>query len=224
MGVGFVWATKAMVQNSHLRGRANRRGAVLLMLLVVVAIGMVIYFLDMRAIFGPAMDGRSSAPASRPWLEEDLIKGPDEAIKMPKAPKPQMTEARQITGAVSRDGDARGTMKLNLAEDGRLRGTWGCAYRHGDEAYSYESSFAGNIDAKKVFVSDEGEKDKSLLYLIAKGKYTQRLTNTNTNRTTTEEGILYVTGWLRPDFSARGLITITTDNKWSVTYDWTTNQ
>jgi hypothetical protein len=193
---------------------------VLLILLAAIAIGMMLYFLNMRMIFGPSLDGRSNAPASRPWVEEDLIKGPGEAIDLPKSPKPQMTESRQMTAAVTREGAERGTMKLAFGTDGRLGGTWQCAYRHGDQDYAYDASFAGNIDADKVFVSEEGAKDKSLLYFITKGKYTQQLTNTNTNQTITEEGTTYVTGWLSPDHSARGLITITTDNKWSVTYDW----
>ncbi|MGI6273187.1 MAG: hypothetical protein ACOYLD_12625, partial [Anaerohalosphaeraceae bacterium] len=188
--------------------------------LVAVAILMVLYFLDVHRIFGPGLSGRSSVPESRPWLEEDLIKGPGEEIRMPKAPKPQLDEQREITAAVSREGAERGTMELTFGADGRVRGTWGCAYRHGNQDYTYDSSFAGNIDAKKVFVSAEGTKDKSLLYFIARGPYTQRMTNVNNGQTTTEEGTIWVTGWLGADYSARGLITITTDNTWSVTYDW----
>ncbi len=207
-----------------LRGGASmRRGSVLLMVLVVIAIGMVIYFLDMRILFGPP-GGRTGRAESRPWLEEDLIKGADEEIRLPRSPKPLLTEEQQIAAAVSRDGTERGTMTLVLSADGRLRGTWRCSYRHGDQEYAYDADFGGNIDSRKVYVSDEGAKDKSLLYLITRGSYTQRINDVKTNQTTTKKGTIYVTGWLAPDWSARGIITITTDRKWSVTYDWTANR
>lgn len=197
-----------------------RNGAAMLLVLVAVAIMMVLYFLDLRMIFGPSLDGQSNAPASRPWLEEDLLASSEEVIDLPKAPKPQLTEPRRMTAAVTRQGAERGTMELAFGTDGRVSGTWRCGYRHGDQDYAYDASFAGNIAADRIYVSDGGVRDRSLLYFITKGAYTQRLTDTNTNRTTREEGTIYVTGWLGPDGSARGLVTITTDRKWSVTYDW----
>jgi len=201
----------------------NRKAAAaLLMLVVVIAIGMIVYFLYATAIFGPA-HRRPSAPASRPWLEEDLIKPAADPIAAPKRPKPKITEPRDLTAAVARDGAPRGIMTLSLTPDGRLTGDWKCDYAHDNQHYSYEARFAGNIDPGRTYTSESGAKDKSRLYIIAKGPYTQTITGAQTNRTTTQQGEIYITGWLTPQLSAHGLITITTDRTWSITYDWQTD-
>ena len=113
-------------------------------------------------------------------------------------------------------------MALSFDVDGTVKGKWQCRYSHDEQDYAYDSAFAGNIDVDVMYASEDGKKDKTLLYFITKGRYTQQSTSTATQEQTRQDGELYVTGYLTPDHSASGLITITTDRKWSVTYDWKT--
>ena len=198
-----------------------RRGSAMLIVLVSIAIGMLIYFVYISAIFAPAMN-RGRVTTSRPWLEEDRILGTDKMIAMPEPPMPTITEPIKLVAAVTRNEAERGAMTLNFDVDGTVKGKWQCQYSHDERYYAYDSTFAGNIDVDVTYASEDGEKDKTLLYFITKGSYTQQSTYTATQEQTQQDGEIYVTGYLAPDHSATGLITITTDRKWSVTYDWKT--
>ena len=193
---------------------------VVIIVLVAVAILMMLYFLDIRAIFGPKLNVNSGKPTSRPWLEEDKLAGPDEIIKMPKPPKPLINEDFIITGLVKSDESDRGVVKLTFNTVGEVVGNWSCEYSYDNRDYGFDADFAGNIDVGSTY-SDRGGKDKSKLYFITKGQYSQRIYNNTTGRASEEIGIIYITGWLEKDYSAAGLITITnSEHSWSATYDW----
>lgn len=206
----------------HIKNNPNlRSGAVILLVLVTIAIGMLIYFIDIGGIFSfTARPGRI-APAAKPWLEEHLILPPDKIIEMPESPQPEINEKLTITAPVTRDSQPRGTVEITFDIDGRITGNWTAEYTHQEQAYSYDGTFAGNIDVDRVCTKD-GKDDKTRLYFFTMGKYIQKSTQTVTNAQTTEDGTIYLTGQLSPNHSATGQITITTDRKWSIVYDWST--
>ena len=208
-------------QNSKLKTNhySVHSGFVLLIVLVAVAIMMVLYFLDFSVIFGPGIKTKSGAAESRPWLEENLIAEPDKLIELPKRPKPALDEDFSLTAQVTRDDDKRGEVIIDFADNGQVSGSWQCQYSHDKRNDSFEAAFAGNIVADKSY-SDEKTNDPSKLYFITKGNYIQTIYNPAKNRQSSTEGTIYVTGWLNPDYSAFGLITITTDKKWSAVYNW----
>lgn len=198
-----------------------RCGSAMLVVLIAVAIGMVIYFLSMRTIFAPGLERGSILPAARPWLQEDRILADDKIVEMPEAPKPEISEKFTLVARASRDGNSRGTIEITFDTHGRVAGRWRCGYSHGGQEYSYNASFRGNVDVDVAYESD-GKKDKSLLYFITKGGYAQKSTSVESGVTGTEKGTVYVAGYLGPDRSATGEITITTDRKWSAVYQWRT--
>ncbi len=191
----------------------------MLVVLMAIVIGMLIYYMSISTIFAPSLN-RGRVAVSRPWLEEERILGADKIIAMPEPPRPTITEPVNLIAAVRRNDADRGTMTLGFAVDGTVKGKWRCSYSHDDQDYAYDSAFAGNIDVDVTYTSEDGEKDNSLLYFITKGSYTQQSTDAATQEQSRQDGEIYVTGYLGPDHSAEGLITITTDRKWSVTYDW----
>lgn len=193
----------------------------MLIVLMTIVIGMLIYYMSVSTIFAPSLN-RGRVATSRPWLEEERILGPDKIIAMPEPPRPTIKAPINLIASVTRNGADRGAMTLGFDVDGTVKGKWQCSYSHGEQDYAYDSAFAGNIDVDVTYSSEDGKKDKSLLYFITKGSYTQQSTNTATQQQTRQHGEIYVTGYLAPDHSAAGLITITTDRKWSVTYDWKT--
>ena len=56
--------------------------AAMLILLIVLAIGMMIYFLDMRAIWGPNLQfhKNSNKPEDHPWQMENLLVPEDQTV------------------------------------------------------------------------------------------------------------------------------------------------
>ena len=128
-----------------------------------------------------------------------------------------------LRGPVVREGKSRGEIELNFDTDGRVTGVWSCDYTHGEQEYSYGAGFRGNIDIDVTYEA-EGKKDKSQLYFITKGAYVQKSSHVETKEVTSEGGTIYVTGYVGQDRSAKGVITITTDRKWSVVYDWRTDR
>lgn len=188
------------------------------MLLVAVAIVMILYMVDMTTIFGL---GSRTRPLERPlWQEENRIVGPDILIKLPKAPKPLLDNPVSLTAAVTRNDNLRGNINVEFNTIGEVAGKWNASYERDGKEYTFDAKFTGNIDVSKTY--SEGKKtDKSRLYFITKGNYTQRVFNKKNKDLSTTQGIIYVAGWLRPDYSADGKLVITAQDKtWSVEYLW----
>ena len=207
------------IDNSHRAG-----GSALLMLLITVAIVMMLYFVDFRAIFGPGITTRSSRSEYRPWLDEHRIAGPDKIIEMPKPPKPTLDGPVSIVANVTREGSDRGKLTLRFNTIGEAAGRWSCQYSHQSRDYTFDSEFAGNIDVDKTY-SQGSATDESQLFFITRGSYRKTIRNTATDVLTAEEGVVYVTGYMKADHATAGLITITNqDHSWSASYQWQTAQ
>lgn len=196
-----------------------RRGSVLLALLMGIVILMALYFLDIRTIFRPA--GKTSKPGDvLPWVEEDRLVGSTQFVQLPAPPKPTLDKERKISAPVFRGGDERGRIEMVIRTDGTLAGTWNCEYTQNSVLRKMDAAFKGNIDISKTFQNSDGE-NPSYLYLYTKGDYSENATDQKTQQwSSSEGGLVYVTGWLRPDGSAQGTLTITTDKKWHAEYQW----
>jgi hypothetical protein len=194
-----------------------RRGAVLLLLLIAVAILALLYVIQMDALFRPVVPGAQRTAVHKPWLEEDLIVPGDKLIKPPRPPKPAISEPLTLSARVRMDGNDRGTATIEFAVSGEAKGVWYSEYSNEDRDYTMEATFAGNIDIDKTYSTGEIV-DKSRLYFITKGTYKQTAYNAEAGTKTLDEGLVYVTGWLNTDYSVNGLITITTDKTWSAVY------
>jgi hypothetical protein len=210
----------ARPKKMRITNRGSRRGIVILMVLVAIVIMMMLYFIDIKAIFGPNLKDKSGQPTLRPWLQEDRLAGPDELIKMPKPPRPTIDEDFAITGFVTSDGAGRGKVILEFNTAGEVAGRWNCEYSNNDRDYTFTADFAGNIDVTKTFSDDHGQ-DKSLLYFIAKGRYTHETFSTQVGLATKKTGIIYATGYLAGDYTASGQMVITDkQHSFSASFNW----
>ena len=198
-------------------GLKKRRGFAILIVLIAVAIVMMLYMVNMTAIFGP---GTGAASSEKPlWDEENRILGPDVFIKPPKAPKPLLNNPVSLIGTITRNDNYRGDIAIEFNTIGEVAGNWGGSYQYENAEYTFEAEFAGNIDVSKTYSAD-GQTDKSKLYFITKGEYRQTVFNKKTENLSATEGIIYVAGWLWPDYSGNGKMVITTDKTWSAEYLW----
>jgi hypothetical protein len=210
-------------QKKGSRGGWHRGGFVLLLVLVAVAILALLYVLQMDALFGPVAPGGRTPAEHQPWLEEDRIAAADNLIKLPEPPKPELNKPLTVAARVRLDKSERGTVILDFTVAGEVTGAWHCEYSHDNRNYTFDAAFAGNIDVTKTY-SKGKTADKSKLYFITKGAYSHVGYDVVAGTETFEQGLVYVTGWLGPDYSAEGLITITTDKTWSAAYTWQTGQ
>ena len=75
------------------------------------------------------------------------------------------------------------------------------------------------MTSPRPFKDAQGEQP-SYLYLYTMGHYTETIYDRKTTQGGVNGGHVYVTGWMRPDGSAFGTLTITTDKKWHAEYQW----
>jgi hypothetical protein len=193
----------------------------MLCLLIVLAIGMMIYFLDMKAIFRPGLQHHSSKPEDHPWQIENLLLPENQTVPVPKKGQPQLPEPADLTAAVYRNNAPRGTVNITFGKDYRVIAEWSTQYEYDKKKYQLQTQMKGNIVPSKVYSDANKNEDKTRLFFIAKGPYTQT-TQWADAAPQTEQGTAYITGWLSPNNTLNGAVTITTDQTWSAVYDFHT--
>jgi hypothetical protein len=199
----------------------NTNGYVLIMLLVVIAIGMMIYYMDMMWI-GGGQPVKQEKPEDQPWANEALIKDPNLPAQPPKKPvansaKPVITKPLVFKGEVAVKDAKRGQVVFTIQPDGTLSGNWQCQYSYTHATYEITATFKGNTDTTQNAIDDT-----SKLYLIAKGDYVQKATNLESGEITETKGTAYFSGWLSSNLAASGTLSITDNKKWHADYTWNT--
>ena len=202
----------------------RQKGSASLLILIGVAIMMMLAAIQFKSFFKtPPKPKRPILDINRPWLEADGLLNSEQIISMPEAPKPLLNKAVILVADVSRDQKPRGTIRLEFAGNGEVSGTWNCDYESGNQHYNYIAKFNGNIDIEETYTAEDKTEDESKLFFISKGKYIKTTASLSTTMTSSNDGTIYVTGWMNPDHSASGKITITTDETWSAVYTWQSN-
>lgn len=198
----------------------KNKGFALIGLVVVIAILMMLYFVDMRAVFRTEVNNTKTSTI-KPWFEEERIVPDDQSIKSPGSPKIELYGKETFQTPVYRGQDQRGNITVTIDANGKVTCHWNAQYQQTDRFYVYQATAAGNIDVEKTFTQD-GKKDKSRLFFITKGSYKKATCKGQDHAEVidVEEGEMYVTGWIDTDFTIQGLITITTDRSWSAQYTW----
>jgi hypothetical protein len=195
----------------------------LLGLLIVLVIGMMIYFLDMKAIFGPghSYTKHKDDPKDHPWDLENLLIEDNQTIPVPRKGQPELLEPVNITASVHRSDAPRGSVNIAFAKDCRIIADWSSNYEYDKKTYQLQTQMKGNVVPSRVYCDANKNEDKTRLFFIGKGPYTQTTQFANAPPRT-EQGTAYITGWLSPDHTVQGAVTITTDQTWSAVYDFQT--
>lgn len=188
----------------------------MLVIVIALAIVMLLYVIQMDTLFGPQMPAKPEQIQERPWIHENLLLPAEETVKKPKAPKPLLTEDFQLAGQADRNGQPRGQVTLSFSMDGRLKTDWQCEYTADGTTHQLASQTAGNVAVKMAYEDEQGP-DETRLFFISKGDYVHTKSTPET-AAIREKGTAWVIGWLRPDRTADGFVTITTDRKWSIAF------
>jgi hypothetical protein len=193
--------------------------AAMLGLLIVLVIGMMIYFLDIQAIFGPGH--RYVQHQAHPWDMEDLLVPDNQIISVPRKGQPELLELIHLTASVQRNNAPRGSVNIAFGKDCRIVADWSTQYEYDKKTYHLQTQMKGNAVPSRVYSDANKDEDKTRLFFIGKGPYTQT-TQWADASPRTEQGTAYITGWLRPGNIVEGDVTITTDRTWSAVYHFQT--
>jgi len=194
------------------------------MLLLVVVIGMVIYYFALS----PPIDRETSRmqkqfPDKYPWVEEfRLRKRGEEAKQRPSAKQPNIRGTFRLEAEVRQEGKGRGTIQMLIKPDGTVEGTWLADYRTRAPKIDYtviNAKFKGNTDPSKIYKNEYGE-DPTKLYIITKGNFLILETNFETGKVRNLVGYIYVTGWIGPDYKTFGQLHITSDKINQTIFQW----
>jgi hypothetical protein len=196
--------------------RTEKNGFVILLVLVAVAIMMLLYFVQIDAFFGPGLPSERAGIEEHPWALEELLAPDGEDIKLPRRPKLELEEAFSITAPVNRNDAERGEVIVKFNTDGRIVANWQCIYEQTEVNYRVDAQTSGNIHVKRTY-QDETGKDKSRLFFIARGRYTKTPLG-ETAGTGGEKGTAWLTGWIGPDRTMQGHVTLTTNQQWAAVY------
>ena len=201
----------------------NKPGyALLLSLLIVVVIGMIIYYIQMA---GPAYEiGGEKAKETPPWRLWDKFKYniDKNGIAAPSAQQPKFDKPRILESPVKHLDHDRGNIQIFLNQDGTVAGSWGGQFNiSSDVDYQVMGcNFQGYIDPSKLYVDSEKIEDPTKLYFLTHGSFTILETNSKNGKVRSVGGDVYVTGWISADYSATGDVVLTSDKKYFYHYTW----
>lgn len=195
----------------------SQNGYALLIVLVAIVILMLLYFVQIDTFFGPGLPTEPKGIEEHPWVLQELLVPEGEEVPLPKGSKLELYELIYLSAPVSRNESDRGTILLTFETDGRVHGHWQCTYDQDGVDYHVDAQMSGNIDVKRTWRDPEGQKDKSRLFFIARGRYTKTPVG-NVDAAGGETGRAWLTGWIDPDRSTTGHVTLTTDQRWAAAY------
>jgi hypothetical protein len=207
------------LQRLSQRGRAGSALAWLLILLVIgfVAYGAYLFFQ------GPAVAVDPDVTEGLPvWKEWRARQARQEAGEKPSAEQPAIAEVLEYETGVELGTEPRGKIALAIYPDGRVRGGWH-GYYYKERKINFEimsGDFEGSIYPKKIHRDEGGAEDASKLYFMAGGQFLLSETDFDKGTVQHRAGALYVTGWLSPDYSVQGNVTITSDERYFETFEW----
>ncbi len=197
--------------------RNNRNGYVMLLgLLVIVVIGMLIYYSRM---YGPIYQiGSGESAINPPWrqwenMQDRLRKSP---IGVPAKEQPQLTETLIIKTIPIENDKKCGEIDIMIQPDGSIQANWKGQFfidKNRDIEFQIVTCrLRGFIDPQQIYNDDKGE-NKSKLFFLSKGSYSILETNEDTMKVRNLMGNAYIRGWINSDYSVSGELIVTSDEK-----------
>ncbi len=198
----------------------KRNGSVLILVLgILIVIGLVTYFILPK--LRPEIDPDTSELP--PWKEWQLRQASEEEPKEIGDEQPKITEVLEYDVSVSlpESGESRGEIHVLISPTGDVGGAWYGHYYNSKKASCdiQEGGFEGKVFPGKIYQDESGE-DASRLYFLTKGNFNFQETHFETGGLRIRVGDIYVNGWLSPDLSVAGEITLTSDEKYFQRFVW----
>ena len=190
--------------------------AMLLGLLIVVVIGIFIYYTRM---YGPIYQiGTGESDINPPWhqwedMQDRLRKAP---VSTPAKDQPQLSQSLIVmTVPIENDKD-RGTIDVIIQPNGSIQANWNGQFfideNRETDFQIMSCRLKGSIDPQQVYSDDDGE-DPSKLFFLTKGSYAILETNNDTMKVRNLMGNAYIRGWIDKNYAITGELILTSDEK-----------
>lgn len=201
----------------HLRSevRRNRGDSSILALFLIACLVCIVIFLKWY-LKSPVQDP-DLHDYPEPWKEWRVRESSEKPGQELSAEQPDISEGLKFDTNLSdkESKEHRGEMLLFVGPGGGVAGNWNGLYHKG-RARNFQimnGGFGGKVYPAKIYRSESGEEDPSMLYLMAKGEFLVLETDNEKGKVSSIGGDIYVRGWLSPDYMLSGEVTITSVGK-----------
>ena len=192
---------------------------------VLVVVGIVIVLVLLQGLTRKTAKDPDTCFDLEPWTEWQLRKSNAKALEEPSEEQPGITEGLRYDVGAKYQDQSRGEIDLVIQPDGIVEGAWHGYYHKKKSKLLWDiqgGAFKGYVCPLKIYQDENGE-DPSKLYFIAKGDFLIHESDLK-SKYHIRVGDLYVTGWLEAGYAAYGKLVITSNEKYSETYDWKANR
>ena len=212
--------------------RSYSGGFALLILLVTMALGLIIYAIQLQGLGDKTnvLSQGEPTPQSFPWDELWRLEQrhrtavADQNLGIP--------EAFDLTASVKEDGRSRGEALLTVYPEGSVVGAWGGSYYrtvpHPDKPgkeirveVEISANLEGIIDPGKEYRDEGGQTAPDTLFMILQGEYRGTETDRDTNQVRMVAGQLVLSGWLPLDNRGFGTLHLLGADQQEIVFDWT---
>lgn len=208
--------------------RSHRSGFVLLLFLIIIAIGIIIYFVGFDTTSGslPASENPASSHEVMPWEhEESLLTSGEVPNARPYEDQPSIENGIYIEATVEQSNTIRDFI-VRINPDGTVQGRWNADYNKGNNPrmnYVMSAEFEGNIDPTVIFFDENGD-DPTKLFMIAKGDIHILATNFDNGKVQHSLQDIWISGWVDKDKKAKGRMLLITGRQTYQTFNWKASQ
>jgi len=197
--------------------------------IIVIAIVVVIAV----NVFNKAADPLSSLPKNEnpasseeihPWQELSRLLLPGQKLADSLSSDQPVIDGTVFLQASVQEAAKDKGLKIAIHPNGTVTGSYNADYNKGFNPkmnYNMNASFEGNFDPSNIYFNEQGT-DPSKLFFLAKGKMAIVEMNLTTNKTALGNQEIYVTGWINPDYTAKGRLVLMTGKKTFQTFHWKT--
>lgn len=188
--------------------------ALLLSLLIVVVIGMIMYF---KWMYGPVYEiGKGKSGINPPWRQWQKlrIRIENEPVGRPSAEQNQLQKPLLLETYCKLEDKEKGEIQVVINPDGEIQGIWtGTFYMNKNIEFQVMAcQFKGTIDPQEIYRDANGI-NTSKLFLIAKGPFTILEINHKNGVVRNLMGSAYLRSWLDKDNFISGELIISSDDK-----------
>lgn len=195
--------------------RRNRGDSYLWILVLIACLVCIVFFL--KWYLKSSVQDPDLHDYPEVWKEWSVREASKKPIQEPSAEQPDISEGIKFDTNLSdkESGEPRGEIILFVGHDGGVAGNWNGLYHKG-RTRSFQimsGGFGGRVYPAKVYRSESGKADPTMLYMIAKGEFLVLQTDTTKGGVENITGDIYLRGWLSRDYVLTGEVTITSFGK-----------
>lgn len=196
---------------------------IVIVVAVVIAINVINKVADPLSSL-PKTENPTCSEEIHPWEEESRLLQQGQQLSDSLSPdQPVIDKTIILKANVKEAANDRG-LNITINPDGTVIGRYNADYNRGTNPkmnYNMNAEFKGNFDPSNIYFDEQGS-DRSKLFFLTKGEMLIVEMNFTADTTAYNTQDIYVTGWINPDYTAKGRLILMTGRKTFQTFHWKT--